>query len=155
MRVGIQFASDSRGVGVIGVVDASFLTPTHNKQDFVQNNLYPILKIFSLCLWFDLPRLKLMTNTLKDRLKDYWSNCNIDVSNGGIGIANWWNLLAKAPNKVSSIKISVGITLIYTQDLRWRQCDNLSCLKWRKLDKGYPITKFQYIMYFHNSKIRS
>jgi Morc6 ribosomal protein S5 domain 2-like len=41
MRVGIQFASDSRGVGVIGVVDASFLTPTHNKQDFVQNNLYP------------------------------------------------------------------------------------------------------------------
>lgn len=35
--VGIQFVSNSRGVGVIGVVDTSFLS-THNKQDFVQNN---------------------------------------------------------------------------------------------------------------------
>lgn len=46
MRVGIQFASDSRGVGVIGVVDASFLTPTHNKQDFVQNNMYPLFHYY-------------------------------------------------------------------------------------------------------------
>ena len=34
VRVGIQLEPNEKGVGVLGVVDADFLKPTHNKQNF-------------------------------------------------------------------------------------------------------------------------
>jgi hypothetical protein len=34
LRVGIQLSQTSAGKGVIGVIEADFLQPTHNKQDF-------------------------------------------------------------------------------------------------------------------------
>ncbi|KAI1885223.1 hypothetical protein AGOR_G00217960 [Albula goreensis] len=39
-RVGCQRKADSRGVGVIGVIECSFLQPTHNKQDFDNTDKY-------------------------------------------------------------------------------------------------------------------
>ncbi|CAL1544721.1 unnamed protein product [Lymnaea stagnalis] len=37
-RVGYQRQANERGVGVIGVVELDFITPTHNKQDFNRDN---------------------------------------------------------------------------------------------------------------------
>ncbi|KAG5852420.1 hypothetical protein ANANG_G00062220 [Anguilla anguilla] len=39
-RVGCQRKADSRGVGVIGVIECDFLQPTHNKQDFDNTDKY-------------------------------------------------------------------------------------------------------------------
>lgn len=34
------FQPNDLGVGVVGVVDAYFLTPTHNKQEFSKDDKY-------------------------------------------------------------------------------------------------------------------
>eukprot|EP01097_Dermamoeba_algensis_P012118 TRINITY_DN980_c0_g1_i2.p1 TRINITY_DN980_c0_g1~~TRINITY_DN980_c0_g1_i2.p1 ORF type:complete len:715 (-),score=246.38 TRINITY_DN980_c0_g1_i2:307-2451(-) len=101
IRVGYQLNPDSRGVGVIGVCEASFLQPTHNKQDFVCDNNY-----------------RLLINALKDRLTMYWSDCEIG-SNKGLSISELWIKLANAASKGPW----------------WIQCDNVRCLKWRKINK--------------------
>jgi hypothetical protein len=40
VRVGMQLEPNDKGVGVLGVVDADFLKPTHNKQDFDDTKEY-------------------------------------------------------------------------------------------------------------------
>jgi len=35
LRVGIQLQNSEAGTGVVGVINASFLQPTHNKQVFI------------------------------------------------------------------------------------------------------------------------
>ena len=41
MRVGIQQQANRMGIGVIGVVEANYLKPTHNKQDFELDQVQP------------------------------------------------------------------------------------------------------------------
>jgi len=40
VRVGMQLQNSGNGVGVIGVIEADFLQPTHNKQDFDDTKEY-------------------------------------------------------------------------------------------------------------------
>lgn len=76
MRVGMQLQGNSRGNGVVGIIDAGwsnlrfiysldFLEPTHNKQDFVNNSQY----------------VKFRSNLVK-KLNSYWTSCNIDKPSG-------------------------------------------------------------------------
>ena len=39
-RVGPQLEPNDKGLGVLGVVEADFLQPTHNKQDFDDTPAY-------------------------------------------------------------------------------------------------------------------
>lgn len=39
-RVGLQLEPNDKGLGVLGVVEADFLIPTHNKQDFDDTPTY-------------------------------------------------------------------------------------------------------------------
>lgn len=39
-RVGLQLEPNDKGLGVLGVVEADFLIPTHNKQDFDDTPAY-------------------------------------------------------------------------------------------------------------------
>ncbi|BFZ00178.1 hypothetical protein BsWGS_03217 [Bradybaena similaris] len=39
-KVACQRQNDGVGLGIVGVTDAAFLTPTHNKQDFVRNEKF-------------------------------------------------------------------------------------------------------------------
>jgi MORC family CW-type zinc finger protein len=57
LRVGIQLQNSRAGTGVVGVINASFLQPTHNKQDFDQTRGY------QLCI-----------NALATRLATYWAD---------------------------------------------------------------------------------
>lgn len=43
VRVGIQLEANEKGVGVLGIVDADFLKPTHNKQNFDDTKEYRAL----------------------------------------------------------------------------------------------------------------
>ncbi|KAL3161926.1 hypothetical protein ABBQ38_009009 [Trebouxia sp. C0009 RCD-2024] len=54
-RVGLQLEPNDKGLGVLGVVEADFLTPTHNKQDFD-----------------DTPAYRNMINKLGNVLRVYW-----------------------------------------------------------------------------------
>lgn len=45
MKVGIQLEANRKGVGIIGVIDADFLWPTHNKQVRKRFDHFPVLKI--------------------------------------------------------------------------------------------------------------
>ncbi|BAH95252.1 Os11g0454800, partial [Oryza sativa Japonica Group] len=51
-------SASSKGRGVAGVLEADFIKPTHDKQDFEKSQLYQKL----------INRLKEMTN-------EYWYNC--------------------------------------------------------------------------------
>ncbi len=42
-RVGLQLEPNDKGLGVLGVVEADFLQPTHNKQDFDDTPAYRYL----------------------------------------------------------------------------------------------------------------
>jgi len=98
----------NRGVGVVGIIDCYFLTPTHNKQDFVYGDRYRVL-----------------LETLKENVRQYWVSCNIDASGGGEGIRRFWGTL-------NQVKDSGPF---------WIQCDN--CLAWRHVRKSpdaYPLT---------------
>lgn len=47
--MGLQLEPNDKGLGVLGVVEADFLTPTHNKQDFDDTPAYrlpPLLLLF-------------------------------------------------------------------------------------------------------------
>lgn len=72
----------SIGKGVVGVVEANFLHPTHNKQDFVvtsgTENKYGMF-----------------IQGLGEKLKTFWNDCNIDVSRGGVGIGEFFRNLWK------------------------------------------------------------
>jgi len=62
-------APNSVGRGVLGAAEIPFLTPTHNKQGFMQNNLYIRVK-----------------RNLAAAFNAYWRSC---VPHGGIGA--FWN----------------------------------------------------------------
>ncbi|XP_034042543.1 LOW QUALITY PROTEIN: MORC family CW-type zinc finger protein 3a [Thalassophryne amazonica] len=55
-RVGCQIKANNKGVGVIGVIECNFLEPTHNKQNFMENDKYR-KTITSLCI----------------KLEEYWN----------------------------------------------------------------------------------
>ena len=47
-RVGLQLEPNDKGLGVLGVVEADFLTPTHNKQDFDDTPAYRLAPLLLL-----------------------------------------------------------------------------------------------------------
>eukprot|EP01087_Luapelamoeba_hula_P012790 TRINITY_DN3607_c0_g2_i1.p1 TRINITY_DN3607_c0_g2~~TRINITY_DN3607_c0_g2_i1.p1 ORF type:complete len:885 (+),score=147.41 TRINITY_DN3607_c0_g2_i1:92-2656(+) len=55
VRVGMQLSNDSRGTGVLGILNVDFLKPNHSKQNFLHDEHY-----------------RLLLNILKQRLKNYW-----------------------------------------------------------------------------------
>ncbi|XP_067322811.1 MORC family CW-type zinc finger protein 3 isoform X1 [Anolis sagrei] len=55
-RVGYQLKANNMGVGVVGIIECSFLKPTHNKQDFDYTNEY-----------------RLTIHALGEKLNDYWN----------------------------------------------------------------------------------
>jgi len=65
LKVGSMTAPNSVGRGVLGAAEIPFLTPTHNKQGFMQNNLYIRVK-----------------RNLAAAFNAYWRSC---VPHGGIG----------------------------------------------------------------------
>lgn len=46
--MGLQLEPNDKGLGVLGVVEADFLTPTHNKQDFDDTPTYRLPSYFFL-----------------------------------------------------------------------------------------------------------
>lgn len=83
MKVGIQLEANRKGVGVIGVIDADFLWPTHNKQVRKEFDLFQALnflflksKIFFLA-WMeqDFNEDKLFRGLIKrlaEAVSDFW-----------------------------------------------------------------------------------
>ncbi|XP_072116029.1 MORC family CW-type zinc finger protein 3-like isoform X1 [Mobula birostris] len=66
-KVGCQLRANEVGVGVIGVIECDFLTPTHNKQDFDYSNEY-----------------RLTIQAVGQKLSDYWNEkCSSKQCNPG------------------------------------------------------------------------
>ncbi|XP_059150084.1 MORC family CW-type zinc finger protein 3-like [Physella acuta] len=63
-KVGYQKQANEKGVGVVGVADVSFLTATHNKQDFEKDK-----KFISVM------------KAIAEKLNDYWDENASDESN--------------------------------------------------------------------------
>ncbi|KAK3439916.1 hypothetical protein EUGRSUZ_B00250 [Eucalyptus grandis] len=67
--------TDSRGRGVVGVLEANFIEPTHNKQDFERTSLFQKLEV----------RLKEMTSEYwKVRASVFAENTSHSVPHGGV-----------------------------------------------------------------------
>lgn len=64
-KIGYQRQPNELGVGVVGVVDSYFLTPIHNKQDFMRDDKYSAF----------------MTNAAQ-KLNDYWNEKRGGVDQG-------------------------------------------------------------------------
>uniref|UniRef100_A0A6B2KZ72 CW-type domain-containing protein n=1 Tax=Arcella intermedia TaxID=1963864 RepID=A0A6B2KZ72_9EUKA len=73
VKVGSMTAPNSVGVGVIGCCEVPYLVPTHNKQGFMQNNLYLRVK-----------------RNLAAAFNAYWRMC---IPSGGIGA--FWKTVRK------------------------------------------------------------
>ncbi|CAL1548813.1 unnamed protein product [Lymnaea stagnalis] len=71
-RVGYQKQANERGVGVIGVVELDFITPTHNKQDFYRNDHFNSIM-----------------SALATKLNAYW-NSKKEIQNNDIGKLPDW-----------------------------------------------------------------
>lgn len=107
LPLGIHTEHSSRGKGVMGVCDADFLQPTHNKQVRTTSTDSSVLTLEQkFVATADYHKLKL---ELARRLRVYWDSCGM---NGRIG--SFWEE-DKSP------------------DEEWVQCDE--CLKWRHLTK--------------------
>ncbi|ELR13006.1 UBA/TSN domain containing protein, partial [Acanthamoeba castellanii str. Neff] len=91
LHVGYQLSPDSRGVGVIGVLNVNALQPTHNKQSFIMDNNY-----------------RLLVNNLKDQLAKYWST----VTSKGT-LTEFWHKLSKAKSRGK-------ICIQCTKCMKWR-----------------------------------
>jgi hypothetical protein len=85
VRLGIQLNPDSRGTGVIGVVNQNILQPAHNKQEFISDDNY-----------------RLLSFAFKDRLAKYWQE-HAPV-NGTLGHF-WKKELPKASKEVSTLSL--------------------------------------------------
>eukprot|EP01103_Thecamoeba_quadrilineata_P021521 TRINITY_DN9916_c0_g1_i1.p1 TRINITY_DN9916_c0_g1~~TRINITY_DN9916_c0_g1_i1.p1 ORF type:complete len:758 (-),score=174.92 TRINITY_DN9916_c0_g1_i1:136-2289(-) len=99
LRIGTQLAGNSIGNGVIGVVDAPFLQPTHNKQDFVTNSQYISLK-----------------KTLVKKLAEFWEYSALDKVRGGIGIGEFWK-------KAKTIQLPVWVQCDNPDCMKWRKLE--------------------------------
>ncbi|XP_024514720.1 MORC family CW-type zinc finger protein 4 [Selaginella moellendorffii] len=129
MRVGMQLEENERGMGVLGIVEADFLHPTHNKQDFDDTTAY-----------------RRLLKKLSDVLAEYWWEKKERIS---LSLPQP-ETPTKRPAEPESVDEDVP-------DVVWVQCDNPSCLKWRVLPEGtdaatlpdswfceyHPIAKFR------------
>ncbi|KAL3141327.1 hypothetical protein ABBQ32_004913 [Trebouxia sp. C0010 RCD-2024] len=114
-RVGLQLEPNDKGLGVLGVVEADFLIPTHNKQDFD-----------------DTPAYRNMINKLGNVLRVYWwekmdrlgktprAQSPLPARGGRARVPQ-----IQAPSAEERIP-----------DDLWVQCDFPQCLKWRKMPGG-------------------
>lgn len=114
-RVGLQLEPNDKGLGVLGVVEADFLTPTHNKQDFD-----------------DTPTYRNMINKLGQVLKLYWWE---KMDRLGKTPRPHSPLPARGGrNRTPQIQAPPKEERI--PDDLWVQCDFPQCLKWRKMPAG-------------------
>jgi len=93
-RVGCQKEANVHGVGVIGVIEADFLTPIHNKQDFNKTD-----------------KLNALMVALASKLNDYWfeKKCRPESAQNARGNSDNYFILNDA-----------GCII---QDWYWAQCD--------------------------------
>ena len=113
VRVGVQMEANAKGVGVLGVVDADFLSPMHNKQDFADTKQYRglINKLSTNvnCFWWD----KVEKPEKEERE-------------------------AQDNSRRSSVKRKKR-----GPDVKWVQCGLPSCGKWRILPPETDMAQFK------------
>ncbi|CAL8469147.1 g8688 [Coccomyxa elongata] len=133
-RVGMQLEANEKGVGVLGVVQADYLEPTHNKQDFndtaayraLQNKLADILKIY----WWD----KVEKNAVPKPLAL--------PSTAPLGRINHLSEQPGVQQNGSSTAAATAAAASAPDDF-WVQCDEPSCLKWRKMPPGWTLQQVE------------
>ncbi|KAJ7517023.1 hypothetical protein O6H91_21G008800 [Diphasiastrum complanatum] len=106
MRVGIQLEENEKGMGVLGIVEADFLQPTHNKQDFDDTTAY-----------------RRLLKKLSDVLAEYWWEKKERVT-------------SLPHVETRSRPLTQADATEDVPDVVWVQCDDPSCLKWRVLPDG-------------------
>ncbi|XP_061647947.1 MORC family CW-type zinc finger protein 3a isoform X1 [Phyllopteryx taeniolatus] len=88
-RIGCQLKPNSKGVGVIGVIECNFLEPMHNKQSFSENDKYRktmaslTIKLDEYCneiryrLTRDNPDRKVEVDDISKRADQNWVMCDL------------------------------------------------------------------------------
>mmetsp|Transcript_13925 Transcript_13925/g.39425 ORF Transcript_13925/g.39425 Transcript_13925/m.39425 type:complete len:645 (+) Transcript_13925:244-2178(+) len=115
LRVGIQQEANSKGVGVLGVVEADFLQPTHNKQNFDNTKAY-----------------RALIAKLAQMLKYYWFERVESVEKGIYG----GEYALEDGEGQDPGRAEVKRQKEKIPDDLWVQCDFPKCLKWRRLPPG-------------------
>ncbi|KAK3277673.1 hypothetical protein CYMTET_14333 [Cymbomonas tetramitiformis] len=190
LRVGCQREANEKGIGVLGVLEANHLTPTHNKQDFDDNALYRnmMIKLAELvnlywCAHYQSEGAPLWPAELvnlywcahyqseaaplwpAELVNLYWwnheasksarrsqqptrrSGTTAGIPTGVIGLPSTSGL---AMDPMSGIVVPAGVPtgvptgVVIEEDTdhegipddTWAQCDDPTCLKWRKLPPG-------------------
>lgn len=114
-RVGLQLeAGNSKGAGVVGVVECDFLHPTHNKQDFNDTKFYRslIFKLSAMLKHFWWARVESVPDPLPSRRKRL-----------------------RASREAAATTAGDEVVELLPDDV-WVQCDYPDCLKWRKMPEG-------------------
>ncbi|KAJ7515187.1 hypothetical protein O6H91_22G004200 [Diphasiastrum complanatum] len=128
MRVGIQLEENEKGMGVLGIVEADFLQPTHNKQDFDDTTAY-----------------RRLLKKLSDVLAEYWWAKKERVTS-----------LSHAGPRARPTTQEDSTEDV--PDVVWVQCDDPACLKWRVLPDGTDpasLPDVWYCAYHPNPRYRN
>ncbi|XP_067117197.1 MORC family CW-type zinc finger protein 3a [Osmerus mordax] len=121
-RVGCQNQANNKGVGVIGVIECNFLKPTHNKQDFDNEDSYrKTMKILGTKLedyWKEMnhkrltkdPNNKVPVEDIEKRPDQNWVQCNKCLK---------WR---KLPDGIDSDRLPDVWYCIMNPDPQYRNC---------------------------------
>jgi MORC family CW-type zinc finger protein len=112
LRVGIQQRARAEAIGVVGIIQADFLQPTHNKQGFI-----------------DSPAYRACIQSLSGRLSDYWDEISEKMTSGEIRPRSLLSGGAPSQSSAAPTQDSSDIDI-----LTWVKCDK--CEKWRALPPG-------------------
>ena len=118
VRVGIQNDPDERGMGVLGIVEADFLQPTHNKQDFDDSRTH----------------YRTLLKKCAETLKSFWWD-NVERGEAEAAEEEAAGALFSGQRRTRKRKAPM-------MD-RWIQCDFPECLKWRKVPANYDLEPYK------------
>eukprot|EP00873_Tetraselmis_striata_P042976 jgi/Tetstr1/463240/TSEL_008171.t1 len=136
LRVGIQQEANRKGVGVLGVVEADFLQPTHNKQNFDNTKSY-----------------RAMINKLAQMLKYFWyervESVPRNLYRGEYALEDG-ETEEEGAERMQEMKLKDKESEKIPDDL-WVQCDFPKCLRWRRLPGGTDPSKLpeMWFCYLH------
>ena len=123
LRVGVQMEANTKGLGVIGVVDADFLRPMHNKQDFEDTKEY-----------------RGLINKLSQNVNMFWWDKVEKPEKEEAERARKEGSRAKARQVHKRKKVP---------DILWAQCEHPLCQKWRIMPTGTELSKLPSPWYCH------
>jgi MORC family CW-type zinc finger protein len=141
LRVGMQEEPNEKGIGVLGIVQADFLTPTHDKQGFNDTKLFRNLRVkladqLRAFWWTEVDSLTAATL----RTREYLPSRVLNARFGGASKrARPSGAMGTGSACAAVDDDEARLMRFLPPSYNWVQCSRPSCQKWRILPQGVSL----------------